>query len=331
MAHHFLTVGYRDASYAIDAEMVQEIVWLPELSAIEEQPPYIRGLFNLRGRVIPVIDLGQRFGYSLEPQALHHRVVVIEKDSRQVGVIVHELHDMVAVDPDEIERVDNFQLPGSEARYIRGVLKQEDRLLLLLDFESILHDAADAVVVTPDLSCTEPEEEKSRVLHNRAMELAVIPADDDAGEMVTLALIRLGGEIFGIKVSEVGEFVRLQELAPIPCSPSHVAGNMILRGDILPVMDVSTLLGLQVTPTPTEVVVVRVEASSFGIITDAVEDVVSVDAGLLIQPSEATSAQSVELCAGVASIDDRLVSVIDMGKLFSELKRRTELVSHPPV
>ena len=75
MATPYLMVGFRDSRYALEAVAVREIVWLPRLEPIVEQPPHVRGIFNLRGRVVPVIDLGVRFGYGPSPAAAEHRVV----------------------------------------------------------------------------------------------------------------------------------------------------------------------------------------------------------------------------------------------------------------
>src|SRR5665811_2304944 len=67
MDQTYLIFGHRGARYGLNVRAVREIVWLPELSPIEELPPYIAGVFNLRGRIVPVMDLGLRFGHPREP------------------------------------------------------------------------------------------------------------------------------------------------------------------------------------------------------------------------------------------------------------------------
>ncbi len=323
MEHNYLSVGYREAKYVILAHIVQEIVWLPELSAIEEQPSFIRGIFNLRGHIVPVVDLGMRFGYGSEKHLLEHRVVVIENNARRVGILVHELIDLVAVEDEAIEEVDRYQLPGSEAKYIRGVVKQEDSLYLLLNFEALLNDAAEAVLdhsATPE---SKPSDAEAAIFHNRALELALVPEDEDVSDHADFALVRLGGELFGLAVEIVHEFIHLPELTPIPCSPSHIAGNMNLRGDILTVIDIRTLLGLQAQQAATEIVVLQVDDNVFGIVVEAIDDVVSFSAGTMTSVDQVNADGTAGWCSGTAKRGEQVVSLIDMRRLLPQLQPRT--------
>lgn len=329
MEHSFLSVGYRDTKYAIDADSVQEIVWLPELSAIEEQPPYIRGIFNLRGHIIPVFDLGQRFGYGTEQPSIEHRVVVIAQHGRRVGLLVHVLLDLMQVADEEIEGVDHYQLPGSEARYIRGVVKQEDSLYLLLDFEALLNDAADVAEDLPSAPVSEPSTEEDAIFHNRAVELAIVPEAADDADHHEFALVRLGGELFGLAIANVREFVHLRDLTPIPCSPAHIAGNMNLRGDILTVMDIRSLLGVQAQQASAEVAVLQVDDNIFGIAAEAIEDVVSLSTPMITSAATANPDEPLGWCSGTAKFGEAVVSLIDMNKLFPALQTRTASVSPP--
>src|SRR5665647_2867557 len=76
MDQTYLIFGHRGARYGLDVRAVRELVWLPELSPIEELPPYIAGVFNLRGQVVPVMDLGLRFGHARKPFLTSDRIIV---------------------------------------------------------------------------------------------------------------------------------------------------------------------------------------------------------------------------------------------------------------
>src|SRR5450759_2190437 len=118
MDQTYLTFGHRGARYGFDVRAVREIVWLPALSPIEELPPYIAGVFNLRGRVVPAMDLGLRFGHTREPYVPGDRVIVIDGDAGRVGIIANELHDVLALAQAAIEDVRSYQGAGGEAQFV---------------------------------------------------------------------------------------------------------------------------------------------------------------------------------------------------------------------
>ncbi len=99
----FLIFSIQGSLFAIDAHVVQEILWLPELTPIEESPPYIVGVFNLRGKIVPVMDINVRFGHIPLRYHLADRVIVTEIEGRQTGIIVNEVHDVISIPSTDIE------------------------------------------------------------------------------------------------------------------------------------------------------------------------------------------------------------------------------------
>ena len=99
----FIIFVFRNAYYAINAEFVESIVLLPELSPLAEAPNYLIGVFNLRGKVLPVMDLDKRFGYASEPYSLTDSVIVVEFGNERVGIVVNEIHDLQKISVNMIE------------------------------------------------------------------------------------------------------------------------------------------------------------------------------------------------------------------------------------
>jgi purine-binding chemotaxis protein CheW len=321
MQHTFLVVGYRKARYALDARAVQEVVWLPELSPIEEMPPYIRGVFNLRGEVMPVLDLGLRFGYECQQAAPQDRVVIITEGSHRIGIVVHELHDVAAVSDDAVEAVGKFQLPGGQTRYLRGAVMQDEGPLMLLDCAALLHEA---VVLEPiaapaaeERSVGDAEED---VFRARARELSRELQQQDNAARGSYALIRLGGELFGLDVGVVREFVHLRGLTPVPCAPAHVAGNVSLRGEILTVVDIRSMLGVPQSIPAEEVAVLFAADMQFGLLAEAIEDVVSISTSDISLAPSGGSSGGADICPGVASIDQGFASLIDPERMITALQ-----------
>lgn len=125
---HILTFTLRNELFAVDATAVKEIVWLPELTPAEEMPDYIVGVFNLRGHIVPVVDLNVRFGHTQERYSISDRVIILEVRSSEpgvrreenppeppfskggeggfaVGIIVNDVHDVISVSESDIEQL----------------------------------------------------------------------------------------------------------------------------------------------------------------------------------------------------------------------------------
>jgi purine-binding chemotaxis protein CheW len=136
-------VSFRLANeeYGLNIMDVQEIILPGEITQIPEVPAYIRGIINLRGKVIPIVDLRQRFGLEISSQTEQTRIVVVNtKNGITFGVVVDAVSEVIRVEANQVEPPPTG-LAGLDRSYIRGLLKQEARIMILLDMESVLsHD-----------------------------------------------------------------------------------------------------------------------------------------------------------------------------------------------
>jgi len=139
MEKELQVVGFRIGreTFGLPISMVREIIRVPDITAVPNAPNYIEGVINLRGRIIPVVDLRKRFGEkSFEPNK-KNRVVVVELETRAIGLIVNSASEVLRISPSEIEEPNNVLHEG-ELDYITGVGKLKGRLVMLLDLNRIL-------------------------------------------------------------------------------------------------------------------------------------------------------------------------------------------------
>ena len=125
--------------YGINILNVQEIILVSEITSIPEVPSYVEGLINLRGKVIPVIDLRRRFGLSAVDYSENTRIIVTNTSQRTIGLVVDEVHEVLRLEENQIEPLPE-RLTNVDASYITGVVKLEDRILILLDTEAVISD-----------------------------------------------------------------------------------------------------------------------------------------------------------------------------------------------
>jgi purine-binding chemotaxis protein CheW len=113
--------------YALPITRVQEIIRYTEPRSVASQTPWIRGVINLRGKIVPVCDLAERLGLTLErPEAA--KIVIVETEVGAAGVIVDDVDEVLTVSPEQLEDV-----PTADAAYVDAVAKVGDRLAILLN------------------------------------------------------------------------------------------------------------------------------------------------------------------------------------------------------
>lgn len=139
MEKELQVVGFRIGreTFGLPISIVREIVRVPEITSVPNAPDYIEGVINLRGRIIPVVDLRKRFGEPVNEPSKKHRIVVVELESRRIGLLVNSASEVLKIPPSEIEAPHNVFQEG-ELDYITGVGKLRGRLVILLDLSRIL-------------------------------------------------------------------------------------------------------------------------------------------------------------------------------------------------
>jgi purine-binding chemotaxis protein CheW len=136
-----LTFRLAEEVYGIGILKVQEIIGMMNVTRVPKMPPYMRGVVNLRGRIIPVLDLRQRFGVDAAEDTEVTCIIVVQVEvatgALTVGLIVDEVSEVVDIPFDQIEAVPDFgvQVDGS---FIRGMGKLEQDVVLLLDIDAVL-------------------------------------------------------------------------------------------------------------------------------------------------------------------------------------------------
>jgi purine-binding chemotaxis protein CheW len=140
MEKELQVVGFRigNETFGVRIGAVREIVRVPEITAVPSAPDTIEGVINLRGKIIPVMDLRKRFGQTDIQPDKRNRILVVELEGKLVGLIVNAASEVLKISPSEIEPPGNVFAEG-ESSYVTGVGKLKGRLIILLDIAKLLH------------------------------------------------------------------------------------------------------------------------------------------------------------------------------------------------
>jgi purine-binding chemotaxis protein CheW len=134
---HLVTFFLAQEEYGVDVRLVQEIIRVTDITQVPRAPEFIKGVINLRGRIIPVVDLKRRLNLGeVEPTRLA-RIVVVKVRDRLTGLLVDGASQVLRVPVSAIEAAPE-EVVEIDANYIRGVAKLEKRLIILVDLQKIL-------------------------------------------------------------------------------------------------------------------------------------------------------------------------------------------------
>lgn len=135
----YLLFAIGDEVYGIEIRYVTEIIGMQHLNALPEAPEYLMGIINLRGKIIPVVDMRIRFKKQASEYTDRSCIVVIESELLLAGLIVDEVADVLAFGDNDIAPRPRFEL-GAAKRYIKGIGKVKNEVKLLLDCDKLFSE-----------------------------------------------------------------------------------------------------------------------------------------------------------------------------------------------
>jgi purine-binding chemotaxis protein CheW len=131
-----VVIGVKAADFAVPITMVQEIVQVPAITAVPRTQADVQGIINLRGQVVPVLDLSSRLGFSATEHTRQTRVVVVQRATGSIGLLVDRVSEVLRVNPRDV--APPTDVLAQDVTAVAGVAKLEDRLVLLLDLDRAL-------------------------------------------------------------------------------------------------------------------------------------------------------------------------------------------------
>jgi purine-binding chemotaxis protein CheW len=135
----FLTFILGEEEYGIEIRHVTEIIGIQSITEVPDMPAHVKGVINLRGKVIPVMDVRLRFGMPERPYDDRTCIVVINIDGQAVGLVVDRVSEVLDIPKDDIEPPPAVR-KGEESRFVQGMGKVGEEVKILLDARKLLYD-----------------------------------------------------------------------------------------------------------------------------------------------------------------------------------------------
>lgn len=135
-----VTFTLKDEEYAVDILKVQEINRIVEITEVPNAPQYVEGVINLRGKVIPVINLRKKFGFEEKEFDDISRIIIMDVNGITNGIIVDSVSEVLRI-PSHILEPAPPLASDVISMYIKGIAKFEERLIILIDIEKLIGDS----------------------------------------------------------------------------------------------------------------------------------------------------------------------------------------------
>ena len=141
-----VTFTLGNEEYAVDIRKVHEINRMKEITKVPNSPSYVEGVINLRGKVIPVINLRERFGLEGKGSDEHLRIMIMDVRGITMGLIVDSVQEVLRIPSNIVEPPPPLAI-NIDTEFISGIAKQEDRLIILLDIDRLFGKSETAYMI----------------------------------------------------------------------------------------------------------------------------------------------------------------------------------------
>lgn len=320
-AWQFVIFHVKDEMFAVPLVEVKEIIRMPGVVRMPLSPPSLEGLANLRGTVLPVVNLRTVFGFEQIDHDDTTRVVVLDQ-GRPIGLVVDRMANVVTVEASDIEAADTIQ-STVDTKVVTGMIKGHAgaSMVMILDAANLIkrefHDFGGKTDADRDTALGGQHTESAAAA--KSAESAI-----DENQLVSF---EVAGQEYAFPIEEVQEIVQLPEhITEVPNTAAHVLGVITLRNRLLPLVSLREMFGLPPAEVreANKVVVVSLgegTGTSVGVVMDSIKEVLRVGRSAIdAMPSLLSQNRSLDDIRSICRLDDgkRLVSILSAGQMFNE-------------
>ncbi len=328
MNRSFITFTLSERLYAIDSQDIIEVIPLPEITPLGKAPSFIEGFINLRGALILIINMREALGLERMPLSVNNSIINVDINGLPIGFVVDSVKDVASASDDQITKPSK-KWKGIDIRYISGIIKRETDSITILDTGLIFTEKEKELIIASSKKISKkkdvadlPLSEDRETLKKRADEFSrLISEPEAAGESMSAVMFKIGGEDYAMNVKYILQTQKLKYIARVPSAQLFIAGVMNLGGTIMPVIDMSLLIGVKSNiRRENPVLIVDINKNKMGALVDEIKDVVVIPLNDVKPPLESISEDKRKCIYGETIINDKVVVILKAEELFSQAR-----------
>jgi len=276
----FITFMLSKEKYALDLGLVREVVSEPRLTKIPSAVKFVPWICDLRGHVIPVVDLQKYLGLDRD-SGTTTEMIVLSKGNRMIAILVDSTDEMLAVSESEYEE--------TRSGNIKGTLRLPNEIIPVLELDPLF--------------------EHGKVIEERAEH------EETSSSETLLTVFKVKGHPYAFLTEQVREITKYIMPFHVPDTPDYVVGLIRIREDLMPLIDLADILGLGRTESPETrtLLVTAIKEGLVAFLVDEVDGMFAISEELLKVRSDFG-----EKTLAVADLEGKLVTVLSVDKLVDE-------------
>lgn len=292
-----------EEEFALRITNIKEIIRIPLITQVPSVPEHICGLCSLRGSLLPVVNCRKLFGLPDQEFTESSRIIVADIHGKNVGLVADKVLEVINVEEEAVKEPP-ASIKGVDGGVLDSILILDDgrRVVMLLDVEKMID------VGTLDEAV------------NRQVENST-ESEKNVDEEEQIVIFNIGDGEFAFGIHDVKEIIRLPETTKVPNTASYVEGVFSLRNQLLAVINLGKLLGIN-GKQPDEysrVIIINNGSFSYGVIVDKVSHVAQVQKKFFKAGSRNGDINGTEFVKGIYNLNDgqRLVMMLESHRLIS--------------
>lgn len=253
-----------EQEFGIEVKDIKEIIRYDyNISEIPNSPDFVEGMINLRGVLVPVIDLRKFFDMKIKEKDDSTRVIIVINHDRLFGFTVDKVNEVLRVSDDLISSPPVF---AEDNGYIYEVIKKQDRLILMLSANKILENSGNYI----DMMDNKNEQKKEELQSDVSNELQIVTFE-------------VNEHLFGFEISAIKEINKISAVTPLPCTPEYIRGIVNLRGELVTIIDIKSIFYKKQSELleNTRIIIIERNRDEVGVVAEKVNEVRRVKKELL--------------------------------------------------
>jgi len=289
-------------NFAFSLDNVKEIIKVPSITPVPLTKSHVAGLINLRGDVIPVLNLREKYRIESYIKSEDARIIIIEKNNVKIGMLVDKVLNISSIDQSQVN-----ECKVTTLEEVKAVIKQkeEDKLITFIDTDKILEENLELSVfqkINIESSISETDETEQKVLKQERY-----------------ILVQIDGQNYALNIANIQEIIRFSDFSTVPSESDDVLGIINLRNEIIPIINIQKLLKAESKEIDdeTKIMIAYNSGFKFGFIVDKILSVISVNE-YEIKPLP-TIANYKDIFTGTIKSDERMFIILSINKIFEKV------------